>query len=114
MYQLNIFDLVGTDSAPDWRDMTLEQIANSIGEQLGLHFIPDTRFHGEFTEYIAYKTTHLFFTIGLSNYRTTDKRNGKPFIAVGYENKQGTIAGGGRSCNTIEEAINYFKERLGG
>ena len=84
-YQMTVFDLLDT---PEWTNMTLKQIATYISEQTGLNFIPDTRFHGEFNEYIAYYTNKVFFTVGLGKYETYDERNGKPLIDVGYENKK--------------------------
>ena len=112
MKQMTIFDILAPDECKDWRDMSLKEIASYISEQTGLNFIPDTRFHGDFHEYIAYKTNRLFFTIGLSKYNTLDDRNGQPFISVGYEDKK-DCSGGGGPCDTLEEAINYFNSRLG-
>lgn len=106
-YQMTVFDLLET---PEWTGMTLKQIASYISEKTGLNFIPGTRFHGEFNEYIAYKTAKMFFTIGLDAYMTNDERNGQPFISVGYENKQNQ-SGGGTPCDTLEEAIEYFNYR---
>ena len=107
-YQMTIFDILNT---PEWTEMTLKQIAAYIGEQTGLNFIPDTRFHGEFNEYIAYHTSKMFFTVGLDNYETNDKRNNQPFISVGYENKKDN-SGGGAPCDSLEEAIEYFNRSL--
>ena len=109
-YQMTIFDIMSNE-APEWTNMSLKQIASYISEQTGLNFIPDTRYHGEFNEYIAYHTSKLFFTLGLDNYETGDERDGKPFIAVGYENKK-HLEGGGAPCDSLEEAIDYFKFRL--
>lgn len=112
-YQMTVFDLLDT---PEWTNMTLKQIAAYISEQTGLNFIPDTRFHGEFNEYIAYYTNKVFFTVGLGKYETYDERNGKPLIDVGYENKK-DLSGGGAPCDSLEEAIEYFRfflERFGG
>ena len=111
MNQMTIFDILETDEPIDWRDMSLKQIASYISERTGLNFIPDTRFHGDFHEYIAYKTNRLFFTIGLSKYNTLDDRNGQPFISVGYEDKKDRSGGGG-PCDTLEEAIKYFGRLL--
>lgn len=109
-YQITIFDVL-TEATPDWHQMSLKEIAAYIGEKTGLTFIPDTRFHGDFNDYIAYKTSKLFFTIGLSTYTTLDERNGQTFISVGWEDKK-DIAGGGSPCDTLEEAINFFNYRI--
>ena len=108
-YQMTIFDVL-TEEAPDWKEMSLKEIAAYISEKTGLTFIPDTRFHGEFNEYIAYKTSKLFFTLGLDAY-TTEERNGQPFISVGYENKK-DLSGGGSPCDSLDEAIEYFSYRI--
>lgn len=107
-YQITVFDLLDT---PEWTNMTLKQIAAYISSQTGLNFIPDTRWHGKYNEYIAYHTSKLFFTLGLDNYDTFDERNGKPFISAGYESKKDN-SGGGSPCDTLEEAIEYFRHKL--
>ena len=110
MKQMTIFDII-EESEPDWRSMSLKQIASYISDKTGLNFIPDTRYHGEFNNYIAYKTSYLFFTIGLSNYRTGDDRDGKPFISATYEDKR--VNGGlGMPCDTLEEVISLFKRKM--
>ena len=53
-HQMTIFDLL---PRPSWTEMTLKQLAAYISEKTGLLFIPDTRFHGEYSEYIAYYTS---------------------------------------------------------
>jgi len=89
--------------------MSLKELASYIGYHTGLNFIPDTRYHGEFNEYIAYYTSKVFFTIGISHYTTLDERHGKPFLSVGYENRHNGYSGSGRPCDSLEEAIGYFK-----
>jgi len=113
---MTIFDIMSESTIPDWRTMSLKQIASYVGEQTGLTFIPDTRFHRAFDSYIAYYRSTLFFTLGLSNYKTGDERDGQPFISVGYDNKK-DLSGGGAPCDTLEEVIEYFKffkSRIGG
>ena len=105
--QITIFDLMET---PEWTGMTIKQIASYISEKTGLNFIPDTRYHGEFHEYIAYKTNYLYFTLGLGAYTTNDERDGQPFISVDYEDKK-HHCGGGAPCDTLEEAIEWFNYR---
>lgn len=100
-YQMTIFDLLPRSS---WTEMTLKQLAAYISEQTGLLFIPDTRFHGEYSEYIAYYTSKLFFTLGLDYFETCDENNGKPFISVGWENK--------KEMYTLEDAIDYFRSAI--
>lgn len=111
MDQITIFEIIEPNAEPDFTQMTLKQIAEHIGERTGLHFIPDTRFHGEFNEYIAYYTNTLFFTVRLDNYMTGDERQGKPFISVEYECKK-THSGGGSPCDSLQEAISFFKIML--
>lgn len=110
MRQLTIFDVIEPEYQ-DWHDMSLKEIASYIGNKAGLNFIPDTRFHGEFNEYIAYYTSKVFFTVGIGNYDTLDERNGKPFISVEYEDKA-THSGGGAPCDSLDEAINYFRSKI--
>jgi len=107
-YQMTVFDLL---PRPSWTEMTLKQLAAYIGEQTGLLFIPDTRFHGEYSEYIAYYTSKLFFTLGLDYFETCDEDNGKPFISVGWENKK-EMSGGDAPCDTLEDAIDYFRSAI--
>lgn len=111
MKQLSIFDLVDVEQEPDFTQMPIKQIAAYIGEKTGLQFIPDTRFHGEFNEYIAYHTSNIFFTVGLGNYQTLDERRGKLFIEVGYENKKDK-SGGGMPCDSFQEAICFYQRFL--
>ena len=110
MKQMTIFDII-EEPATDWRTMSLKQIASYIGNKTGLNFIPDTRYHGEFNEYIAYHTSHLFFTLGLSSYKTLDERNGKAYISVGYDDKK-DHSGDGRPCDDLTEAIEFYKQRM--
>ena len=110
MRQITIFDVIPCEE-PDFGQMTLKQIASYIGEKTGLNFIPDTRFHGEFNEYIAYYTSTMFFTIGLSRYATLDERKGKQFISAGYEDKN-TSSGCGKPCDSLSEVTEFFRSRL--
>ena len=110
MIQLTFFDI--TEAEPDFTQMDLKQIASYISEKTGLNFIPDTRFHGEFNEYIAYRTDTLFFTIGLSRYNTLDERNGKPHIAAGYENRHNGFSGCSAPCDSLSEAVEFFCKYL--
>ena len=111
MRQITIFELLTEATVPDWKKMTLKQIAAHISEKTGLHFMPDTRYHGDFTQYIAYHTKNLFFTLGLGSFI-----NNEPYISVGYEDKK-NLCGGGSPSDSLEWAIDYFKtqvERFGG
>ena len=110
MRQITIFDVIPCEE-PDFGQMTLKQIASYIGEKTGLNFIPDTRFHGDFNEYIAYYTRTMFFTIGLSRYATFDERNGRQFISAGYEDKK-TSSGCGKPCDSLSEVTEFFCSRL--
>ena len=111
MNQITIFDLVEMPGDPDFKEMPLKDIAKYIGDRTGLFFIPDTRFYGDFNEYIAYYKSNVFFTVGISRYETLDERNGKPFIEVGYESKNDK-SGCGMPCNSFFEAICFFKRFL--
>ena len=110
MDQITIFDII-EEPESDWRTMSLKQIASYISNKTGLNFIPDTRYHGEFNEYIAYYTSYLFFTLGLSSYNTLDERNGKTFISVGYDDKK-DHSGGGMPCDDLTEVIEFYKQRM--
>lgn len=109
--QMTLFDILSAERAPDWEFMPLKDIAAYIGQQTGLRFIPDTRYHGDYDEFIAYHTSTLFFTLGLSTYKTLDERDGKPFISAGWEDKK-EHSGSGRPCDSLEEAAAYFKAKL--
>ncbi len=111
MRQLTIFDVIEPEKQ-DWHEMSIKEIASYVGNQTGLNFIPDTRFHGEFKEYIAYYTNKMYFTLGFSHYNTLDDRNGKKFISAGFEDRTNGFSGSGRPCNTLEEVIGYIKRIL--
>ena len=107
-YQLSFFDLPGVINYPDWHNMTIEQISMLIGEQLGIRFSPDTRFNGEFNEFIAYKSKKEFYTIGIDHSETCDERSGQAFIGVDYDNGIKHL-GCSKPCDSIEEAIEFFR-----
>lgn len=107
-YQLSFFDIPGAVNFPDWHKMTIEQIALFVGEQIGIQFIPDTRYNGECNEYIAFKNKKVFYTIGIDYYDTYDKRNGQSFISVGYDNRI-DHSGCGSPLDSLEEVINFFR-----
>lgn len=105
MDQITIYDLLEDDPiVSDFLGMTIEEIAGYIGEKIGLTF----EYNSFFDEYQA-RYKGIIFDLNLSTYSAT----GIPFISVGYENKK-EHSGGGRPCDSIEEAIRYFKNKIGG
>lgn len=107
-YQLSFFDIPGAVNFPDWHDMTIEQIALFVGEQIGLQFVPDNRFNGVYNEYVAYKNKKVFYTIGIDHYETNDNRNGQPFISVEYHNRI-DHSGCASPLESLEEVILFFQ-----
>ena len=107
MKQLSIFDML-TPDATELDKMTEADMVQKISNAIGISFY----YSHVFNEYIAkLPKQKLELSLCYSTYTATD-RIGRRFISVGYSTKRGDHAGGGRPCDTIEEAIKYFKAIL--
>lgn len=111
--QISLFDILPQEEInyPDWHNMTEEQIAKFIGEQLGLIFVPDGQDFG----YKATRNKIGEIRVQVSQYAVDLDKDGQPYITKGqayigvdYWNKK-TLGGCGIPCDSLEEAINCIK-----
>lgn len=106
MTQIDIYDLLTPDdlTAVNFRTMTVEEIAQTLGARLGLEF----KFNGFFNEYQA-KVKDTTLSVKLSYYSADQT----PFISCGEWNKK-KMAGCGSPCDSLAAAytfLNRAKER---
>lgn len=104
--QISIFDWMPTAAElpeyPSIDDIQESEAVQIVADALGLNFIFDSKFR----EWLA-KKRKLKLTVSYSRYNLPD--NTRRFLNVGYE--LGT-SGGGRPCDTIQEAIDWFKRKM--
>jgi hypothetical protein len=106
MTQIDIYDLLTPDdlTSVNFRTMTVEEIAQTLGARLGLEF----KFNGFFNEYQA-KVKDTTLSVKLSCYSADQT----PFISCGEWNKK-TMSGCGSPCDSLAAAyafLNRAKER---
>lgn len=103
--QIDIFDLLTPDDikSKDFREMTIEEIADYLGDLLGLKFKYSELF-GEYIAKVGKRTLEL--RLGTYHYHFSDKRNGDPFISCGWLEAG---AGQGLPCDSLEEAYNFLR-----
>lgn len=103
--QIDIFDLLTPNDikSKDFREMTIEEIADYLGEKLGVKF----KYNELFEQYDAKVGKKRILELHLSTYLLNDERDGKPFISAGYREPG---AGGGRPCDSLEEAFSYLRK----
>lgn len=106
MRQVSIFEIINPIFDKTIEQMTIGEVAEAIGNALGLNFLPDTRWSSEFNNYIAEPKKNTIVEVGISRYKTLDNRNGKAFISVGYFDN---YSGFGAPCDSINEAISHLK-----
>ena len=102
--QIDIFDLLTPDDikSKDFREMTIEEIADYLGEKLGVKFT----YNETFGEYVA-KVGKRTLEVHLSTYSLfNDEKSGKPFISCGWSEAG---AGGGSPCDSLEQAYAFLK-----
>ena len=101
--QIDIFDLLTPDDieSKDFREMTVEEIADYLGDLLGLKF----KYSEIFNEYIA-KVKKRTLEIHLSKYNLNDERFGQLFISVGWLEAG---SGAGSPCDSLEQAYAFLK-----
>ena len=114
--QISLFDILPEEEIeyPDWHDMTEEQIAGFIGEQLGLVFTPNNKYR-DAKGYLAYRDKTGEFEIGIGHYAVDLDKDGQPFVRKGqafisahYWNKK-LLGGSGGPCDSLEEAVNHLR-----
>lgn len=103
--QLSIFDWIPNlaSSFPPLTEITEAEAVRIVGEQIGKVFVYNTKF----SEWEAKIDKHRKLSMEYSHYRMTDCTD--LFLGVGYTARD---EGGGSLCDTIEEAVEYFKRRL--
>ena len=105
--QLSIFDFM-QPVEKDLEDMTEIEMVNYIGSKLGIEF-----YYNDFMErYESKQPKNYILDLRYDNYCTTwgsDEGNGARFISAGWGNHTG---GGGRSCDSLEEAITYLRKAM--
>lgn len=108
MEQMTIFDFLEPEPT-DFHQMTEEEMVEYIGNQLGLKFK-----HNDFlNQWECYVTKKIKFELEYSTYWTNEKNNGQRFISAGFQLTTGSYLGGRRPCDSLEEALDFFKYQLG-
>lgn len=101
MEQLSLFD---SEELPDIGTVTEEQAAEIVGEQIGVKFS-----FNKFYEHWIAKMGKLELNLNYDSYAI----GGKLFLGVGYVHKEPEdYSGGGSPCDSIEEAVKYFKDKI--
>lgn len=101
--QMTIFDFLKPTYPDDLNTLPEEEMVRIVGEALGIKFNYD-----DFFESYKYKKGIVTLTIGYSNYSLPD--NTARFIGCGYDwALANDRQGGGRPCDSIEEAVNYLQ-----
>lgn len=110
--QLSVFDLLPPERDDPLGNKTIAQIAADVSMLVGVNFNPKTwewkdEVHVEYVAQLDWKNK---LTLDESHYDTEDERDGQRFIGCGYsfENQ----SGGGAPCDTIDEAVIYFRKRI--
>ena len=101
--QLSIFDLFPA-KFQDINEITEAEAARLVGERIGLAF----RYNDRFRQWEA-RRGKMKLSLEYDHYNKMDST--ALFLGVGYE--FGT-SGGGRPCDTIEQAVRYFENKLSG
>lgn len=113
--QMTIFDYLEEEPAPDFKTMTDEAIAEYIGQKLGVRF----QWSQIFEEYTAKvpgsyrgKRVNMMLSVHTSTYNLKDDaKNGQHFISCDISYNGG---GAGSPCDSLEEAVRFFRKQIGG
>ena len=113
MDQMTIYDLLPDEPRPDFHTMTEEQVANYLSDVLGVTFT----WNDHLEEYTAHLNTQnygkFFLEFHLSKYNTkasvSSEKNGKTFLSCGAI---WTHGGSGSPCDSLEEAIKFYKRYI--
>lgn len=115
MNQLSIFDIIETEEAPKFPESDFSEIVDYINRELGLNFqrwdglektSSDDPEPSNYYEAKAKKGLRLSLSKGKF---FPDVYGGAYYIGVGYDINHG---GGGSPLDTVEEAIEYFRDKL--
>ena len=114
--QITFFDIMPQKDIdyPDWHELTLEQIAKIIGEQIGVLFTPDPR-SPDSSRYVGYKGKIEEYDLNIGHYNVDLDKDGQPyirkgeaFIGISYWNKK-ALQGCGIPCKDIKEAVEHYR-----
>jgi hypothetical protein len=107
--QLSLFDMMPTENGDTLESKTIAQIAADISMLVGVNFNPKTWNDGD-VQYVAKLNKANILTLTEDHYNTEDEHNGKRFLGCGYDFED--KSGGGAPCDTIDEAVAYFRKRI--
>lgn len=105
--QMSIFDFLEPELT-DFLKMTEAEIAEYIGDQLGLKFV----YNNHLERYECNVKKNYKLDLEVLTYWTSDYRNGKKFISAGHQLTTGSYRGGGKPCDSLDEAVKYLREQL--
>ena len=108
--QLSLFDMMPAEDGDTLEGKTIAQIAADITMLVGVNFNPKTWADGE-VQYVARLDKSNTLTLSEDYYSTEDEENGKRFLGCGYDFKDDN-SGGGAPCDTIDDAVAYFRKRI--
>lgn len=101
MRQMTIFDFAKRPT--DLDSLQEEEMVSIVGGAIGVEFVNK----GDVWKWEARPNKKARLNIGYSNY--TMRGNNSRFISCGYEYGNG---GAGSPCDTIDEAIEFFRRYL--
>ena len=106
-HQMTIFEFLPQEA--DFVTMPEEKVIEIIGKRIGLKFSYDS-YTGEYTATIG----KMRISVGISTYKVTHEGSqtmisGHKFIGAGWGNH---TEGGGRPCDSIDEAVEYLQKAL--
>ena len=105
--QMTIFEFLPQEA--DFVTMDLNQVAEIIGNKVGVKLNYDDYLE----EYIG-TVGKIKITVGMSTYKVTHEGSetliaGRKFISAGWGM---STEGGGRPCDSIDEAVEYLQKAL--
>lgn len=101
--QLSLFDLM--QEIPDIKDIPEEEAVRIVGERIGAKF----EYNPDFEEWQA-RISDLKMGMRYEHY-FPEVQDGKLFLEVSFEFKN-HVNGGGSPCDGIDEAVEFFKDKM--
>ena len=108
--QMSLFDMMPAEDGDTLESKTIAQIAADISMLVGVNFNPKTWADGE-VQYVARLDKSNTLTLSEDHYDTEDESHGLRFLGCGYDFKDDN-SGGGAPCDTIDDAVVYFRKRI--
>lgn len=106
--QMNIFEYMPVSYKGDISRMTAGEIAENVGAALGIVFKPGEKSEEWADVDYVYKTKKYILTIHKSRYIIPPHTY---FIGCGYDCPKDKSGSGG-PCDSIKEAVEWFRNRL--